>query len=66
VLAPFRVALPDAQPMSLKGHSFDGNEQPLADVMMRARGQSAGSYRSSDAVRAGLPAACGGGLVRPT
>src|SRR5580700_3294142 len=26
------VLLPDAQPMSLQGHSFDGNEQPLADV----------------------------------
>jgi pimeloyl-ACP methyl ester carboxylesterase len=29
------VLLPDARPMSLKGHSFDGNEQPLADVLAK-------------------------------
>jgi hypothetical protein len=29
------VLLPDAQPMSLKGHSFDGNEQPLADAITK-------------------------------
>jgi pimeloyl-ACP methyl ester carboxylesterase len=29
------VLLPDAQPMSLQGHSFDGNEQPLADVITK-------------------------------
>jgi hypothetical protein len=26
------VVLPDANPVSLKGHYFDGNEQPLTDV----------------------------------
>ena len=29
------VLLPDAQPMSPKGHYFDGNEQPLADVVTK-------------------------------
>jgi pimeloyl-ACP methyl ester carboxylesterase len=27
------VLLPDAKPVSLKGHYFDGNEQPLTDVI---------------------------------
>jgi hypothetical protein len=29
------VLLPDARPMSLKGHLFDGDEQPLADVLAK-------------------------------
>jgi pimeloyl-ACP methyl ester carboxylesterase len=29
------VLLPDAQPMSLRGHSFQGNEQPLADIITK-------------------------------
>jgi pimeloyl-ACP methyl ester carboxylesterase len=29
------VLLPDAKPPSLKGHYFDGNEQPLADVITK-------------------------------
>jgi pimeloyl-ACP methyl ester carboxylesterase len=29
------VLLPDAQPTSPKGHYFDGNEQPLADVVAK-------------------------------
>jgi hypothetical protein len=29
------VLLPDAKPMSLKGHYFDGNEQPLTDVITK-------------------------------
>ena len=28
------VLLPDSKPLSLKGHYFDGNEQPLADVIV--------------------------------
>jgi pimeloyl-ACP methyl ester carboxylesterase len=28
------VLLPDSKPVSLKGHYFDGNEQPLADVIV--------------------------------
>ena len=28
------VLLPDAKPVSLKGHSFDGNEQPLTDTIV--------------------------------
>lgn len=27
------ILLPDAKPLSLKGHSFDGNEQPLTDTI---------------------------------
>ena len=29
------VLLPDRQPVSLRGHSFEGNEQPLADVLTK-------------------------------
>jgi pimeloyl-ACP methyl ester carboxylesterase len=29
------VLLPDAQPMSMKGHLFEANEQPLADVVTK-------------------------------
>jgi pimeloyl-ACP methyl ester carboxylesterase len=29
------VVLPDARPVSLKAHYFDGNEQPLADVITK-------------------------------
>jgi pimeloyl-ACP methyl ester carboxylesterase len=29
------VILPDAKPVSLKGHDFDGNEQPLADAIAK-------------------------------
>jgi hypothetical protein len=29
------VLLPDAQPASLQGHSFDANEQPLADAVAK-------------------------------
>jgi pimeloyl-ACP methyl ester carboxylesterase len=29
------VLLPDTKPVSLKGHYFDGNEQPLADVITK-------------------------------
>jgi pimeloyl-ACP methyl ester carboxylesterase len=29
------VLLPDAKPVSLKGHYFEGNEQPLADVITK-------------------------------
>jgi pimeloyl-ACP methyl ester carboxylesterase len=29
------VILPDTKPVSLKGHFFDGNEQPLADVIAK-------------------------------
>jgi len=29
------VVLPDSRPPSLKGHYFDGNEQPLADTLTR-------------------------------
>jgi hypothetical protein len=29
------VLLPDVKPMSLKGHYFDGNEQPLADAVTK-------------------------------
>jgi hypothetical protein len=29
------VLLPDAKPPSLKGHSFDGNEQPLTDTITK-------------------------------
>jgi len=29
------VLLPDVKPTSLKGHYFDGNEQPLADVVAK-------------------------------
>ena len=28
------ILLPDSKPLSLKGHYFDGNEQPLADVIV--------------------------------
>jgi hypothetical protein len=27
------VLLPDSKPVSLKGHYFDGNEQPLTDTI---------------------------------
>jgi pimeloyl-ACP methyl ester carboxylesterase len=33
------VLLPDAQPISPKGHYFDGNEQPLADVITKWLGE---------------------------
>src|SRR5262249_35550334 len=29
------ILLPDAKPPSLKGHSFDGNEQPLTDAIVK-------------------------------
>ena len=29
------VLLPDAKPVSLKGHYFEGNEHPLADVITK-------------------------------
>jgi pimeloyl-ACP methyl ester carboxylesterase len=29
------ILLPDAKPPSLKGHSFDGNEEPLADAITK-------------------------------
>jgi hypothetical protein len=29
------ILLPDSKPVSLKGHSFDGNEQPLTDTIAK-------------------------------
>jgi pimeloyl-ACP methyl ester carboxylesterase len=33
------ILLPDAKPPSLKGHSFDGNEDPLADAIAKWLGE---------------------------